>query len=50
MGEICEPLSINQEDPHDEKVCNSNYGNFLLVMPVDPKKQYFLLLFFIVFF
>ena len=31
MGGIHEQTSINQEDPHDEEVCNSNYGNFLLL-------------------
>ena len=31
MGGIREPLSINQEDPHDEKVCNPNYANFFLL-------------------
>ena len=31
MGGIREPLSINQEDPHDEKVCNPNCANFFLL-------------------
>ena len=30
-GGIREPLSINQEDPHDEEVCNPNCVNFLLL-------------------
>ena len=31
MGVIRESLSINQEDPHDEKIYNLNRVNFLLL-------------------
>ena len=31
MKGFSKPLSINQEDPHDEKVCNPNCANFLIL-------------------
>ena len=32
MGGIREQLYINQEDPHDEVVCNPNYANFIFLL------------------